>query len=363
MKNIIFILILSVTFPFLSCKPEEVVEPKPPVESNDSTLKQSPYPWGSALSMNSLRNDAQYRNTVIREMQSVTAVNAMKMGALTPDARGQYNWTDADFFVNFAQQNELRIHGHVLVWYKQSTNGMPVWVRNFSGTKEQWKQMLKEHITTVVTRYKGKVTSWDVVNEAILNDGSFRTPEECVWTKNIGVPEYIDWAFQCAHEADPDALLFYNDFGHESTQAKRNAVNNLVAGMKERGVPVHGIGMQMHTGIHISLTEIRSAIQTAASSGLLVHISELDVRANRDAKSQTLTTDMADKQATHYKAIARYMKDIPAEQRFGITMWGVHDPSSWLYNNPDYGGLDWPLLFDDDFKRKPAYFSAVEGFQ
>lgn len=361
MKNVISLIILIVAL--LACKSIETVQPMPPVEVDDTTLKSSPYPWGSALSMNLLRNNAQYRSTVIKELGSVTAVNAMKMGALSPNARGQYNWSDADFFVNFAQQNNLRIHGHVLVWYKQSDNGMPVWVRNFSGTKEEWKQMMKDHINTVVTRYKGKVTSWDVVNEAILSDGTFRTPEECVWTKNIGVPEYIDWAFQCAYEADPDALLFYNDFGHETTPEKRDAVNKLVAGMKERGVQVHGIGMQMHTGIHISLSDIRTAIQTAAASGLLVHISELDVRANREARSQTLTANLSERQATHYSGIARYMKDIPAEQCYGITMWGVHDPSSWLYNNPDYGGLDWPLLFDDDFKPKPAYQGAVEGFQ
>lgn len=369
MKNSIFI-ISFITISFLSCKTNKIIASTPlPADSSsisvksDTPLKSSPYPWGAALNTNRLKNEEQYRNTVVKEMGSVTAANSMKMGALCPNGRGKYNWSTADFFVDFAQKNNLRIHGHTLVWYKQSDASMPVWLREFEGTKEEWKQVMKEHITAVMTRYKGKVASWDVVNEAILRDGTFRTPEQCVWTRNIGVPEYIDWAFQCAYEADPDALLFYNDFGNETTPEKREAINELVAGMKERGVPIHGIGMQMHTGTHIPLENIHDAIQMAASSGLLVHISELDIRVNRNAKSPVLTDELSAEQAFYYKTIASYMKEIPAKQCHGITLWGVHDPSSWLSNNPNYGGRDWPLLFDDDYNRKPAYYGAVEGFQ
>lgn len=363
MKKVISLLLLLMLFTtvLFSCKPDEPTPtPKPPVTGNDSTLNLSPYPWGAALNISTLKNNVKYQNTVIKEMKSVTAENAMKMGALVGAGRGQYKWDDADYLVDFARKYNLRVHGHALVWYKQSSTSMPNWVINFSGTKEEWKQMMKEHITAVVTRYKGKVTSWDVVNEAIKDDGTFRPASECVWTRNIGVPEYIDWAFQCAHEADPDALLFYNDFGHEYSSAKRTAVNNLVKGMQERGIPIHGIGMQMHTGIHRNVTDIRTAINTAASTGLLVHISELDIKVNGNDPVQgiTFTDGLAQKQAFHYQMTAKYMKEIPAEQCFGITLWGVHDSGSWLYSNPD-----WPLLFDNNFDRKPAYYGAVKGFQ
>lgn len=363
MKKIIALasfLIMGGLIILASCKKDELNNNRtnPPVTSNDSTLKLSPFPWGAALNINTLKNNAKYASTVVKEMQSVTAENAMKMGALST-GRGQYKWEDADDLVNFAQTYNLRIHGHALVWYKQSGTSMPAWVIHFSGTKEEWKQIMKEHITAVVTRYKGKVTSWDVVNEAIKDDGTFRPASECIWTKNIGVPEYIDWAFQCAHEADPDALLFYNDFGHEYSSAKRTGVNNLVAGMKQRGVPIHGIGMQMHTGIHRNVNDIRTAITTAASTGLLVHISELDIKVNNElAQGITFTEDLAQKQSYHYQMVSKFMKDIPEKQCFGITMWGVHDSSSWLHSNPD-----WPLLFDNDFERKPAYYGAVKGFQ
>src|SRR5690606_6128994 len=211
-----------------------------------------------------------------REMSSLTTENTMKMGALTT-GRGEYFWDDADFFVDFAQENDIRAHGHTLIWYKNGDLSTPQWVRDFKGNKEDWKRLMKEHITAVVSRYKGRVTSWDVVNEAIRDDGSFRTPEECVWTKNIGVPEYIDWAFQCAHEADPEALLFYNDYGHEYSRSKGLAINELVRGMKERGVPVHGLGLQMHVGVHRDIADIEAAVELAAETDLLIHISELNV--------------------------------------------------------------------------------------
>ncbi|MFT3737676.1 MAG: endo-1,4-beta-xylanase [Breznakibacter sp.] len=263
-----------------------------------------------------------------------------------------------DYLVNFAQSYGKRLHGHALIWYKQSTYSMPTWVQNFQGTKEEWKQIMKEYITDVVTRYKGKVASWDVVNEAVKDDGTFRPASECVWTKNIGVPEYIDWAFQCAHEADPNALLFYNDYGHEYSSAKRVAINNLIKGMKERGVPIHGYGLQMHTNVERAVGDLRNAILTAAQTGLKVHVSELDIAVNKNNVASLVYSDeLKQKQYLSYKAVAEAMADVPEGQQYGITTWGVADPNSWLYANPD-----WPLPFDGNYQRKPAYQGLVDGF-
>ncbi|MDR3060687.1 MAG: endo-1,4-beta-xylanase, partial [Dysgonamonadaceae bacterium] len=257
--------ILLLTFPFItgmlacsSCSGNDLANNRENEKGKEiGSLREAPYPVGAALSIQSLKNKTAYRNTVIKEFGSITAENAMKMGCLSK-GKDTYFWDDADYLVDFASTNGMRVHGHCLVWYKQSTNAMPTWIQNFQGSKEEWKQVMKEYIHTVVGRYKGKITSWDVVNEAIKDDGTFRTAEECIWTRNIGAPEYIDWAFQCAHEADPDALLFYNDFGHEYSSAKRTAVNNLIKGMQDRGIPVHGIGLQMHMQVKRELADIHT---------------------------------------------------------------------------------------------------------
>jgi len=359
MKRIFLLFFTAIIVFSISCEREvfDSDNSQPSNPNNDTTLLSSPYPFGVAITMNQLKTNAKYRDIIIKEIQSITAENAMKMGNLSK-GRNQYFWEDADYIVDFAEQYKKRVHGHALIWYKQSTNAMPEWVVNFQGNKDEWKQIMKEYIHTVVGRYKGRIESWDVVNEAIGDNGQFRPASECVWTRNIGVPEYIDWAFQCAHEADPDALLFYNDYGNEYSQARRTAVNNLIAGMKERGVPIHGIGMQMHTHINRPLPDIRLAINTALETGLKIHISELDIAVNPNNNANiTFTQELSKLQAYHYKMIAKYMKDLPADRRHGITTWGVADPNSYKFNNPD-----WPLLFDLNYNKKPAYFAAIEGF-
>lgn len=354
-KNIFYIAILTGILYFSGCRPEIYEFPVMPSVS-DSTLRTSPFPIGGALNMNELKNNENYRILVSTEFKSITAENAMKMGAISR-GRGQYFWDDADYFVNFGVQNNLRVHGHALIWYKQSSTSIPNWVLNFTGTKEDWKQLMKEYITAIMTRYKGKVQSWDVVNEAIRDDGTYRPASEDIWAKNIGSPEYIYWAFQCAREADPDALLFYNDFGHEYSAAKRTAIANMVADMKSKGIPIDGLGMQMHTNIDRSVfIDIKNAIDASVHTGLKVHISELEVYVNKDNVAGAIFTDeLAKRQATHYRMISKYMKDIPENQRFGITTWGVYD-------NAKASPPEWPLLFDTEMKRKPAYYGVIEGY-
>lgn len=310
-----------------------------------------PFPMGAAISVNLLKSNSSYRNLVIKEFNSITAENAMKFESVHP-AKDTYTWSDADYLVDFALANGKRVHGHTLNWYKS----IPDWVNNFQGTTADWENLLKTHIQTVVGHFKGKVSSWDVVNEAINDDGTLRPS---IWLQKLGA-DYIGRAFQYAHEADPAALLFYNDYGHEFSPTKRTAILSLVMGLKNRGIPIDGIGIQMHTRVTQSDASLSAAISTAAATGLKIHISEIDISLNPDnVQSMTYTTTLGEQQAAKYKAIVKAYNAIPKSQQYGITQWDVTDADSWIqsfYNRPD-----WPLPFDASYQRKAAYQGILDG--
>lgn len=360
--RVLIVAVLFVPFCF-ACKGDDVIPPIPkpgtdPVDTilNSDTIslrKVSPFPFGGALNISTLKNNTTYRNTVIKEFNSLTAENVMKMKNISL-GRGQYYWTDADYLVAFAQANKMRIHGHALVWY----NSTPTWITNFTGTKDDWKAILHEYITAVVGRYKGKIQSWDVLNEAILDDGTFR---DCVWKQNIGI-EYIDLCFQYAREADPNVLLFYNDYGHEYSSTKRTAINKLATDLIARGVPIDGLGLQMHTSITRPDADIKTAINTAASTGLKIHISEFDIRTNTAADPNlTFNATLSAAQKQKYKVAVKALFDLPANQRYGFTFWGVYDGQSWIPT--EYNCPDWPLPFDNEFNRKDAYYGILAGLK
>ncbi len=321
-----------------------------PLQSPKSTLKDMPFKFGASVSAELLRSNSNYKALVIKEYSSLTAENAMKFWALHP-LEDTYNWKDADEIVALAQANGKRMHGHTLIWQE-----VPGWVTNFSGDTQAWENLLKTHIQTVVTHFKGKVSSWDVVNEAIDENGGYRNT---IWLQKLGTA-YIAKAFQYAHEADPSLLLFYNDYGHDYSPVKRTAILNLVNDLKQRGIPIHGIGLQMHTRYNQPDADITSAITSAAATGLLVHISELDMTVNPNSdKNLTYTATLAEQQAAKYKFIVKTYYAIPKAQQFGITTWNVTDGDSWIpstYNRPD-----WPLPFDAQYKRKPAYQGILDG--
>lgn len=325
-------------------------------------LKVAPYPVGAAVVMDNLKNSQKYRDAIVREYNSITAENAMKMGSIW-QARNRYNFRDIDYLVNFAEENGLRVHGHCLIWYKKSSTSMPAFIQELHEkgemTKEDWKALMKEYITTVVGRYKGRVASWDVVNESITDGGQERTDD--IWRENIGFPEYLDWAFQCAHEADPDAILFYNDFGYDYSSAKRDKIDAMIKGMKQRGVPIHGMGIQTHTNA-VTRTEgvFRSTIADRAKRlGIYIHISELDIKCNPDADPTAVQTDaLKKKQAAMFNELSAVMANMPENQRYGISFWSVSDANSSLSKNPD-----WPYLLDTNYQPKtPAYDYFVKGF-
>lgn len=323
-----------------------------PIEEGVTLKGELPFPFGMAVSNGLLRTRNAYRETVIRECNSITSENAMKFAQLHP-GENTYTFTEADYLVNFAEQNGMRVHGHTLIWHKNP----PSWVLNFQGNAAAWDLLLKNHIQTVVGRYKGRIKSWDVVNEAIAENGSLRP--ESIWFQKLG-EDFIEKSFRYAHEADPDALLFYNDYGHEFGPTKRTAIINLVNKLKDKGVPIHGIGLQMHTNSRQSDANLAAAINTASATGLKVHISEIEISMNPDnIQDLTYSAGLAVQQKAKYEHVVKTYNAIPKNQQFGITTWNVGDSDSWIrgeYNRPD-----WPLPFDDNYQRKAAYQGILDG--
>jgi endo-1,4-beta-xylanase len=355
MKKIFLMALLSVSVVSACTKRGFTTDPTyqpSTTASADMTLQKGlPFPIGAAVNISLLKSNTSYRDVVNREFNSLTAENAMKTASLHP-AENTYDWTDADYLVAFAQQTNKRVHGHTLIWYKS----LPSWITNYQGNTAAWEALLKTHIQTIVSHFKGKVASWDVVNEAFEDDGTLRNS---IWLQKLG-PDYIARCFQYAREADPNAILLYNDFGHEYGPTKRAAILAMVTSLKTRGIPIDGIGMQMHTRYNMDQNNWLTAINNAAATGLKVHISELDISLNPDnIQTLTLTPALADMQAQKYLYIVKAYNAIPKAQQFGITTWNVGDADTWITGN--YNRPDWPLPFDINYNRKPAYQGILDG--
>jgi endo-1,4-beta-xylanase len=280
---------------------------------------------------------------MVREFASVTPGNAMKMGPLRP-APDSYDFSEADAFVDFAEGQGLAIRGHVLVWHQQQ----PSWLTSGNWSREAMMSILYEHITTVVGRYRGRLYAWDVVNEAFADDGSLR---QTMWLETIG-PEYIDLAFQWAHEADPDARLFYNDYNTEGSGAKSDAVYQLVRRLRDDGIPIDGVGFQMHVTTDFSPTAaaVSANLARLAGLGLEVHITEMDVRMPMPADGTKLA-----RQASIYAEMLEACLGAPNCTTF--ILWGLTDRYSWIPSTfPGFGSA---LIFDEDYEPKLAYHAMM----
>ncbi len=300
---------------------------------------------GAAVSTAPLRNEILYAETLSREFSILTAENAMKFESIHP-AKNFYSFDDADAIVSFAEAHNMKVRGHTLVWHKQ----LPWWITAGSFSREEWVDILHDHITTIVSRYRGRIYAWDVVNEAVNDDGSLR---DTVWLRNIG-PEYIDLAFRWAHEADPDALLFYNDYGGEGMNQKSNAIYDLITGLIDRGVPINGVGFQMHVSLENSPSpqEVAENMARLSNLGLDVHITELDVRLELPVTEEKLA-----EQACIYKELFEVCLD--ADNCKAFMMWGFTDRYSWIPSF--FHGYDSALIFDSSYHAKPAYY-ALWGY-
>ncbi|GAA5028229.1 hypothetical protein GCM10011506_15070 [Marivirga lumbricoides] len=308
---------------------------------------------GAAVSTNRL--SGKYNELLTTEFNSITAESEMKMRTIFLGP-GNYNWTAPDALVNYATENNLNIHGHALVWHVE----VPDWMTTFTGTDEEFEQIIEDYIKAVVTRYAGKITSWDVVNEAINDGGGIRNS---IFLEKMG-SDYIAKCFQWAREADPDALLFYNDYNTPEDLTKQNDVYAMIDELQSNNIPIDGIGLQMHISIdNPTRQQIQVDVDKAIERNLIVHFSELDIRVNPDGRQivNSLTEERDFAQRLKYKEVVDLYNSIPDSFKYAITVWGIRDPESWIidqYNRPD-----WPLLFDDSFDRKSAHIGFLEGLE
>ena len=321
------------------------------------------FPVGVAVSPAGLKGAEG--ELIKQQFNSVTPENAMKMGPIHPE-ENRYNWRDADEIVQFAQDNKLRVRGHNLLWHEQT----PKWLfKNADGTsvsKEVLLRRLKDHIDTVVKRYKGKIYAWDVVNEAIAdNPKEFLRNSE--WYKICG-EDFIAKAFEYAHAADPKAVLFYNDYNTERPE-KRARIIRLLKQLKDAKVPIDAVGLQGHWSLQEPTEpELRAALDQYKALGLKIQITELDVsiypwekdrRAKRPGESDAYTPELEQKQAAQYKMFFKVFRDYK-DVLTGVTFWNISDKYTWLDTYPVAGRKNYPLLFDQQQQPKKAFYEVVK---
>ncbi|TYA12068.1 endo-1,4-beta-xylanase [Paenibacillus faecis] len=290
-----------------------------------------------------------------RHFNSITAENEMKFASVHPEEE-VYTFEEADLLAAFARKHGMALRGHTLVWHNQTTDWIFRDRKGDSVNREVLLERVRAHIHTVVGRYKGDIYAWDVVNEAIADEGA-ELLRSSRWL-DIAGPDFIAKAFEFAHEADPDALLFYNDY-NESHPQKRDKIYALVKSLLDRDIPIHGIGLQAHWNLYDpALEDIRAAIEKYASLGLQLQLTELDISVFRfDDKRTDLkepTPDMLETQAERYEAVFRLLKEYRNEIT-AVTFWGAADDYTWLDDFPVRGRKNWPFLFDAEHRPKPAY--------
>jgi endo-1,4-beta-xylanase len=342
------------------------------------TLKEvygSHFLVGAALNRDQFEGRDERSAALVRaQFDTVSPENSMKWGPIHPKP-GLYHFDDSDAYVAFGEANKMVVIGHNLVWHRntpdwvfQDDHGKPL-------TRDALLERLRDHIHTVVGRYKGRIKGWDVVNEAINMDGSMR---ESPWFKIIG-PDYVEKAFQFAHEADPAAELYYNDYSLE-VPAKRKGALALVKRLQAAGIPITAVGLQSHDRLEWPKAEEADAtIRDFAALGLKVMITELDIDllpATAKSDVELVETDKADPtldpyrgglpEAVQQELAKRYADLFRIYLRYSgtitrVTFWNVTDAESWLNNFPVKGRTNYPTLFDRQGQPKPAYDAVIKA--
>ena len=301
---------------------------------------------GAAVGVRPLAADPAYRRALAREFDVCVAENAFKWSALRPSP-GRYDFRGADAIAAFARRNGMRLRGHTLVWHEQ----LPAWVPARVHTRDEAVALLREHIETVMGRYRGRVWAWDVVNEAVANDGAGLRAES-FWHKTIG-PDYVELAFRFARAADPRARLYYNDFDAEGLNPKSDRVYELLRDLKRRGVPVDGVGWQMHVQSGFRTTaDHRENARRLAALGLELSVTELDVRVPLPATPEALAA-----QAETYGDVTSFCLDTPGVR--ALVTWGFTDAHSWVPGF--FKGTGAALPFDERLRPKPAYAAIARA--
>jgi len=304
---------------------------------------------GAAVNVRHLTEPA-YTSTLAREFNMVEPEDAMKWRDIHP-AEKTFDFGPADRIVEFAQNHGMKVRGHTLLWATHN----PEWLTQGKYTREQLSVLLHDHINEVVGHYRGRVFAWDVVNEAFEEHGWLR---KSIWYDQPGIgagkhTDYIAQAFRWAHQADPSALLFYNDAEIEQVDRKSNAVYKMAKRFKQRGVPIDGIGMQMHV-LHgaPNIASIATNIARFTKLGLQVHITELDVALPVDGEGKASNPSDLQRQAEIYREISRVCLQNP--RCTALQTWGFTDKYSWIgWETHRTKGA--ALLFDSQYQPKPSY--------
>ena len=302
-----------------------------------------------------LFSEAAYSATLGREFSMVEAEDAMKWWVVRTSAE-TFDFQQGDETVAFARAHGMKVRGHCLLW----DHNNPQWLIEGEFTPEQMSQLLQEHIHRVMQRYAGQVFAWDVVNEALDENGRCK---DSPWYNRPGIgfagegTAYIEQAFRWAHEADPTALLFYNEAEAEGMNRKSDAVFAMVKAFRSRGVPIDGVGLQMHiSGLDFDTSQIRANIARLAALGLQVHVTELDV-ALPAGSGGSFSKDDLQRQGEIYRGVVRAC--VQNRGCTAIQTWGFTDKYSWIGSH-SHGTRGGALLFDRLYRPKPAYDAMIE---
>lgn len=320
---------------------------------------------GAACSPGLIEKEKRYRDTLAREFNCIVAENCMKFMYLHPE-RARYDFTEPDKLVAFAREHRMFLRGHTLVWHNQ----VPEWLAKGNYSRNEALDVLQEHIFTVMGHFRGQsrgparagarpvpadagpaVYCWDVVNEALSDDGGWR--EKSFWYAAIG-PDYLNYAFRWAHEADPDAELVYNDYGMELPGKKPDGCYRLLRRMLKAGVPVHAVGFQYHLGVENRLDRARCLANFGRFKdlGLDIQFTEMDMGIKKP-----ITDALRQEQAREYSNRVQIALDTGAVS--ALMFWGFTDKYSWV---PGFtkGEYDEPLLFDRQYRSKPAHLAICD---
>lgn len=315
----------------------------------------APFPVGACVPSAYL-DDPSWVELARRQLDQITPEWELKMEYVLQSNRGDYRFDAPDRIADFARDNGLGLHGHALIWYAQEAPYfMTLEPKRFAGEYDRY-------IREVAGRYAGRMVGWDVVNEAVAEDGNGL--RDCLWSERLGGQEaYIVRAFEQAKAADPNAVLFLNDYNLENNPTKGVTYLRLVERLLTLGAPLGGLGVQSHLDIEIPDGQIRNFIREAARFGLPIHISELDASQRREGRlpdTRSLKHKRARQHALTRELVTAYM-ELPAAQQYGITTWALRDRDSWLRRPPRDDGRDSLVLFDDWGQPTAMFAGFVEG--
>ena len=299
---------------------------------------------GTAVNTDVLATNATYQQITADQFSSVTPENVMKWQVVEP-TQGTYDWSAADKLVKFAEAHGQLVRGHTLVWHSQ----LPTWLTAGTYTSTELRDLLRKHITDEVSHFKGNIWQWDVVNEAFLDDGTMRPT---IWLDALG-SSYIADAFRWAHQADPKALLFYNDYNIEGLGPKSDAVYGLVKDLRAQGVPIDGVGAQGHLDTKYGFpNQMRQNLQRFADLGLKVALTEVDVRTT---VPDTTTPEKLAQNADYSQMLEACLL---VRACISYTVWGFGDAFSWVPGV--FAGEGSADIYDENLQPKASYFALQQ---